>query len=91
MMKILPHLIPGAPDMRLGIESRALWHPRHAQPRLGHAAALFVIAGQRFLCDRMQHNVNPQCRCYCIDRDVIMRRADAASGERMNHCASAAY
>jgi hypothetical protein len=46
-MKILPTRIPGAPGSGILDQLGALGHPRHAQPRLGEAAALRIIGFER--------------------------------------------
>ncbi len=65
----------------IGDQFGPLWHPRHAQPRLGQPAARFVIARHHRPRLRMDDHRHAQRGGDRIDGDVVMRRADPAGGE----------
>ena len=67
----------------IGDQVCPIGHPRHPQPCLGQPAARFIIGFKRGARLRMNNDINPKRLGNRIDGDVIMRRANPASGEQI--------
>ena len=76
------------PDARrarhaIGNELGTIGYTRHAQARFGDPATGLIITVQRGARFGMNDNTDPEGRSNGINRDIVMRRPDAASREEI--------
>ena len=67
----------------IGNKIRAIGHTRHAQAAGVNAATCFIIGVQDGACLWMNNNIDAERSCDRVNRDVIMRWANAAGGEQI--------
>ncbi len=67
----------------VGNKVSAIGHARHAQAARVNAATRFIISMQDGACLWMNDNIDAERGCDRVNRNVIMRRANAAGGEQI--------
>ena len=67
----------------VGDQFGPIGHARHPQPRFIHAAACFVIPRKRGAGFGMDDHPDAKRNRHCVNRDIVMRRANAAGGEQI--------